>query len=293
MKISTVINTYNEEKNLDRCLESIKDFSDEIVVVDMHSDDKTVDIAKKYSAKVFLYEHTRYVEPARNFALSKAQGDWILLIDADEELPEGLIKELKKVSARNEVDFVQIPRKNIIFGKWIQHSRWWPDYLVRFFKKGKVKFSEKIHVPPTTEGNGLTLEAKQEYAIIHHNFQTISQFIERLNRYSDIQANEVIKQGEKFNGVDLIAKPGNEFFSRFFAGSGYKDGIHGLVLSFLQSFSELVVVLKVWEKQGFEQVPIRSLGKAVKKTIADFYYWQSKTSSSILEKIYFRIKRKI
>jgi len=274
-------------------LESVHQLADEIVVVDMHSDDKTVDIAKKYGAKVFYYDYTRFVEPARNFALSKASGDWTFLIDADEELPETLVKKLKEIAKENTADFVEIPRQNIIFGKWIQHSRWWPDFLVRFFRKGRVKFSDKIHVPPTTEGNRLTLEAKQEYAIIHHNFQTISQFIERLNRYSDIQADEIIKKGEKFRGMDLITEPSSEFFSRFFAGSGYKDGVHGLVLAFLQAFSELAVVLKVWEKLGFEQIPIKNLGKSAQRAVSDFYYWQSKTSSGILEKIYFRIKRKI
>lgn len=293
MKVSVVVNTYNEEKNLARCLESVHQLADEIVVVDMHSDDKTVDIAKKYGAKVFYYDYTRFVEPARNFALSKASGDWTFLIDADEELPETLVKKLKEIAKENTADFVEIPRQNIIFGKWIQHSRWWPDFLVRFFRKGRVKFSDKIHVPPTTEGNRLTLEAKQEYAIIHHNFQTISQFIERLNRYSDIQADEIIKKGEKFRGMDLITEPSSEFFSRFFAGSGYKDGVHGLVLAFLQAFSELAVVLKVWEKLGFEQLPIKNLGKSAQRAVSDFYYWQSKTSSGILEKIYFRIKRKI
>ncbi len=293
MKISTVINTYNEEKNIDRCLESVKKFSDEIVVVDMYSSDKTAEIAKKHGAKIFFHEHTKYVEPARNFALSKATGDWLFLIDADEELSDSLASELKKISQKDKVDFVQIPRKNIIFGKWIEHSRWWPDLLVRFFRKGKVKFSNKIHVPPTTQGEGLILAAKEENAIIHHNFQTISQFIERLNRYSDIQAEEKILQGEKFDQISLITKPSNEFFSRFFAGEGYKDGIHGLVLALLQSFSELVVVLKVWEKQGFEQVSIKGYTKVLKKAIADFYYWQSQVSSNFFKKIYFKIKSKL
>ena len=97
MKISVVINTYNEEKNISRCLESVKGFADEIIVVDMHSADKTVEIAKKYGAQVFEHEYTRYVEPARNFALSRATGDWILLIDADEELSGTLRKKLEEI----------------------------------------------------------------------------------------------------------------------------------------------------------------------------------------------------
>jgi len=293
VKISAVINTYNEEQNIGRCLDSVKNFADEIVVVDMHSTDKTVEIARKYGAKVFQHEYTRYVEPARNFALSKASGDWIFLIDADEELPGMLADKLRNIAKENEIDYVEIPRKNIIFEKWIKHSRWWPDYLVRFFKKGKVKFSEEIHIRPKTEGKGFKLEAVEENAIIHHNFQSISQFIERLNRYTDIQAEEVAKTGVKFEWQQVLTRPADEFFSRFFAGEGYKDGFHGLVLSILQSFSELVVYLKVWEQNKFEEESIENWGKTVQKIIGDFLFWQRKITDGFFKKIGLEIKRKI
>ena len=293
MKISVVVNTFNEEKNIDRCLASVQDFADEIVVVDMHSSDKTVEIAKKFKAKVFQHEYTKYVEPARNFALSKASGEWILLLDADEELPDSLAKKLREIMEIDCADVVEIPRKNIIFEKWIEHSRWWPDYLVRFFRQGKVKFSKEIHVPPKTEGEGLTLDPKKEFAIIHHNFQTISQFIERLNRYSDIQADEIVNKGEKFDGMDLVTKPANEFFSRYFAGEGYKDGIHGLALSILQAVSEFVVYLKVWEIQGFENQNVKDFQKWSTNIQRDFFYWQQKISQNFFQKFYFWLKRKI
>jgi len=293
MKISTVVNTYNEEKNIGRCLESVKDFSEEVIVVDMHSTDKTVEIAKKFKAKVFTHEYTRYVEPARNFALSKATGDWIFLIDADEELSKPLFEELTKIAKENEVDFVEIPRKNIIFTKWIQHSRWWPDFLIRFFRAGKVKFSEEIHVPPTATGNGKKLVAVEDNAIIHHNFQTISQFIERLNRYSDIESEQLIHKGYGLDWKDIISKPADEFFSRFFAGEGYKDGLHGLALSLLQAFSELAVYLKIWEKKGFKENNISEIENVFKKVTHDFYFWQGKITSGLFTKIRLKIKSKI
>ncbi|PIV00173.1 glycosyltransferase family 2 protein [Candidatus Shapirobacteria bacterium CG03_land_8_20_14_0_80_39_12] len=293
MKISTVINTYNEEKNIGRCLESIKNFSEEIIVVDMHSTDKTVEIAKKFKAKIFFHEYTRYVEPARNFALSKATGDWILLLDADEELSQSLFKELIKIAKENTVDFVEIPRKNIIFNKWILHSRWWPDYLVRFFKRGKVKFSEEIHVPPVTSGKGQKLLATEENTIVHYNFQTISQFIERFNRYSDIESEQLISKGYDLDWKDIIFRPANEFFSRFFAGDGYKDGLHGLVLSLLQAFSEFVVYLKIWEKDGFKENSIPEIENVFKKVAHDFYFWQGKSTSGLFMRIRLKIKSKI
>ncbi len=293
MKISCLINTFNEEKNLERCLKSVKDFGDEIVVVDMHSTDKTVAIAKRFKAKVFNHEYTRFVEPARNFALSKTTGDWLLVIDADEELPASLGRKLKEIAVANEADFVEIPRQNIIFGQWLRHSRWWPDYLIRFFKPGKVSFSSKIHQPPEAQGRGMKLEATEENALVHHNFQTISQFVERLNRYSDIQAEELRESGREFNWKDLMVKPANEFFSRFFAGEGYKDGLHGLVLALLQAFSELVVYLKLWEKNGFEEANINELGGVMEKIIRDYLFWQQKVTANAFTKIRLKIKSKI
>lgn len=293
MKITTVINTYNEERNIKRCLDSVKDFADEIIVVDMHSSDGTVEIAKKFKAKIFFHEYTRFVEPARNFALSKASGDWILLIDADEELNSSLADQLKRIVVEGKADYVEIPRKNMIFEKWINHSNWWPDYLVRFFKNGKVGFSEKIHVPPRTEGQGLRLEATEANAIVHRNYQSISQFIERLNRYTDIQSDELLKSGYKFDWKDLIVKPSNEFFSRFFAGEGYKDGIHGLALSSLQTFSELVLYLKIWEKEGFKQEDLKNYNRIALKSVNDYIHWLQRINVSFFSMIRLKLKAKI
>lgn len=291
--ISVVVNTFNEEKNLKRCLESVKGFADEVVIVDMHSTDKTTEIAKKYTDKIFQHEYTRYVEPARNFALQQARGDWILLLDADEELSPTLRDQLLAVVKKKEADFVEIPRMNIIFNKWLEHSRWWPDYLTRFFKNNKVKFSSKIHQPPVKEGKGISLEAVKENAIIHHNFGSVSQYIERLNRYTDIQSNELMAEGYKLNWKDLMTKPANEFFSRFFAGNGYKDGLHGLSMALLQSFSELVLYLKVWEAEGFGEKKIENFDKVSVNIFNDLLYWLQKYPSNFLDKIRFKIKSKI
>ncbi len=117
-----------------RAIVSVKKLASEIVVVDMHSDDDTQKIAKKLGAKVFTHKRTGYVEPARNFAIGKATGEWILILDTDEKVSKILADRLKQISADdNSADYYRLPRKNIIFGKWIKHSRWWPDYNIRFF----------------------------------------------------------------------------------------------------------------------------------------------------------------
>lgn len=274
-EISVVINTLNEEKNLARAISSIKGLADEIIVVDMHSSDSTVEIAEKFGAKVYLHKNVGYVEPARNFAILKARKDWILILDADEELPVKLVKKLKDIIKNPKADFYRLPRKNIIFDKWIKYSRWWPDYNIRFFKKNSVSWSDEIHSIPLTQGTGADIEAKEELAIIHYNYSSIEQYLERMNRYTSIQADFLTNQGYKFIWKDLITKPTQEFLGRYFSGEGYKDGLHGLALCLLQSFSEVILYIKLWQKEKFQNQSI-TLDESInefKKTGKDFNWW--------------------
>lgn len=292
--ISVVINTRNEEENLPRALKSVKALADEIIVVDMESSDKTVDVAKKAGAKVFTHIPTGIVEPARNFAISKATGDWVLILDADEEISTHLVKVLKELVEKNDADYYRVPRKNIIFNKWIEYSNWWPDYLIRFFKKGKVEWSEIIHSVPITTGKGFDLEAKEENAIIHHNYLSIDQYLNRLNIYTTKQAEFIISEKIDFSWNFLITKPVGEFLSRYFSGRGYKDGLHGLILSILQAFSEFIVYLKVWQFLKFEEqnINLRDVVKQMKQVESDIHYWQADVLLEEEGGIVQKIKRK-
>lgn len=280
-KISVVINTLNEEANIKRAMASVA-WADEILVCDMYSEDKTVEIAKKLGAKVVYHKKADYVEPARNFAISKASGDWILVLDADEEITDILARRLKEITQKmKQVMVVWIPRKNIIFNKWMKASMWWPDHQVRFFKAGKVRWQNKIHSKPQFTGESLTLEPEEKWAIIHHNYNSLSQYIERMNRYTTIEAQELVKGGYKFAWEDLVQKPLSEFLSRFFASSGHKDGLHGLALSLLQAASFLAVYLKVWERESFKQQELKSeeLEQVKAKAGEELNYWFKKLKS--------------
>lgn len=274
IKISAVINTFNEESNIERCISSVK-WADEIIVCDMHSQDQTVKKAKNLGAKVVYFKQSDYVEPARNYAINQASGEWILLLDADEEISASLAEKINQIVKLPEADHVQIPRKNLIFGKWIQNANWWPDYHTRLFRKGSVVWSDKIHSKPKTTGNGLVLEAREDLAITHHHYQTISQFLERMNRYSKIQARELIKEGYVFDWQDLLKKPLSEFLGRYFANKGYKEGLHGLVLSLLQATSFLLLFLQIWEAQGMKEeiVSLGDLKKVNNSSEAELQYW--------------------
>lgn len=298
-KISVVVNIVSGEAGLlPRCLKSVA-FADELVIVDMGRSVEAKLVAQKHKASYFSHEFVSYVEPARNFGISKAQGEWILVIDPDEAIPPQLGARLRKLAdGEAESDYYLISRKNVVFGKWLKHSRWWPDYNVRFFKKGKVKWGSAIHQPPITTGKGTEIPARREYAIIHHHYTTLSQYLTRLDRYTTIQAKEKKDQGYVFDWSDIIHKPFSEFISRYFAGQGYRDGLHGLVVSVLQAFSELIVYLKVWEIDKFEKYPIRprQIAKLMAHEKKELRWWMYEyriNYARFIKKVFLKLVRKV
>lgn len=306
-KISAVINTYNEEKKLSRALASLKGFANEIIVVDMMSTDGTRDIAKKYGARVFRHKKISFVEPARNFAISKAKNDWVIILDADEEIPETLKlflkKEIKKPQAEfyenQKINFYRLPRKNIIFGKWMKHTGWWPDYNIRFFKKGTVTWNQVIHSVPMTTGVGFDLAADEELSIKHKAYSSVEEYISRMNRYTSVQARELNRTKIEFVWPFLISKPLSEFLRRYFSEEGFKDGVHGLALSLLQAFSELVIYIKLWQKQNFKKrkLDLTGVESEFSKSVKELSWWlgesKIRTSKNIFQKIWLKVQRKI
>lgn len=272
--ISAVINTYNEERNIKKSLSSLS-WVDEIVVVDMGSTDDTRKIAKEMGASVYTHPYMGFVEPARNFGIEKARGEWVFILDADEEVPSALSRFLLEKSNQKDINYFRIARKNIIFSSWIRYTGWWPDYQIRFFRKGAVSWVEKIHGIPFTTGKGLDLAADENLSIIHNNYQSVSQYLIRMDRYTSIMAKELLDSGYSFLISDLFGKPISEFLNRFFAQEGYKDGLHGLALSLLQAFSELTVYLKIWEKKGFKHhsLSLTDLDKTSKSIGESVNYW--------------------
>lgn len=300
MTLSVIISTKNNEDIIERALKSVG-FADEIVVVDMHSQDKTVDLAKKYTDKVFLHKDHGYVEPVRNFSINKTTGDWILIIDADEEVTVGLKKTLLSIAKASDQaelpDCFYLPRKNIIFDKWIQKTGWWPDYQLRFFRKDHVEWSDEIHSVPITKGEVREFPAKEKFALLHHNYQSVSQFIDRLNRYSSIQSLEK-KPEQELTPSEVIEEFTSSFLRRLFSQEGIEDGVHGASLSILQSAADAIMRMKVWEKQGFPQKNqnINHTLDSLIKFEKELSYWIANSKvrhSSGLKKIVWRLRRKL
>lgn len=215
--------------------------------MDLGSTDGSIEICKKYSAKVFKHNFVSYVEKVRNYAITKASGDWILVLDPDEVIPDSLKDKLKQISKDNKFAAVNIPRKNIFFGKWIAHANWWPDKQVRFFKKGQVKWGDKIHEYPKVFGKVLDLENREDLAIRHFGYQSINEFIDRQNRYSVIEAGNLHSSGVKFSPGLFFWKPAREFLVRFIRHCGFLDGFYGFALTVLMMIYQLQIMVKLWE----------------------------------------------
>lgn len=250
MKLSAVISTYNSEKSLKDCLESLE-FVDEIVVVDHTSQDGTVALAKKYTKRVFIEPNDpTKIDLQKNFGFAKARGDWILSIDADERVSPELAHEIRKAIEDTPSVAYKIPRKNIIFGKWIQHSLWWPDYQLRLFQKGKGRYVHlKVHQDLQIDGP----VGQLEQPFIHENYQTLSQYLQKMDIYTENEAESLVRDNVHMQWTDAIRLPLSDFLKTFFLQAGYKDGLHGLTLSILQAFYAFLVFAKVWQKQGFRE----------------------------------------
>lgn len=249
--ISAVINTLNEEKNLPLALRSVRPWVDEIVVVDMHSDDRTVDIARDFGAKVFFHERRDFADPARAFALEQACGDWILILDADEIIPLPLSSVLLRTAQSNSADVVSIPRLNYLLGAPLMHTHWGPDQDLhfRFFKKGCLRATSTVHkyLHPVPDSRVLKLKFEPGLAIVHFNYLDSEHFIERLNRYTSIEAQQAFERGERVTPLGALARGGWEFGSRYVKGRGWRDGWRGFYLSLYMSFYRMVTAAKLRE----------------------------------------------
>lgn len=299
LPVSVVISAFNEEKKLPACLESVK-WAEEIIVVNNQSTDKTADIAKKHGAKVFVQPNNLMLNVNKNFGFTKATQPWILCLDADERVSPELSEEIDSRFRGNDgnVAGFWIPRKNIIFGKWIQNSIWWPDYQLRLFRKGKGKFPEKhVHEMLVVDGESVKLQQP----MVHFNYDSVSQFLYKMDKiYTENEMTNILSSGKQLTWVDALRFPSEDFLRTFFLQKGYKDGLHGLVLSLLQAFYAELVFVKVWEKQGFKEYNsgtfIKDVSKEMRKIAYEFYYWiltvSIQETKSAAKKIVFRLKRK-
>ncbi len=295
--LSVVISAWNEEAKIKQCLASVS-WADEIIFVDNSSTDQTPHIAKQFTSKVFKRPNNPMLNVNKNYGFSKATSDWILSLDADEEITKELAGEIRSaMNANNELVGYWIPRKNILFGKWIMYGLWWPDKQLRLFKRNKGKFPG-IHVHEYLSVDGPTGELSEPY--IHYNYETISQFLRKMDTiYTESEVQKHISANYQFSWYDAIQFPISDFVKIYFAQQGYKDGLHGLVLSVLQSFYSFIVFAKLWEKNKFNQIdiPLSSVAKEFRQAEKEVDYWiisvEEKETPSKIMRLLLKVKRRV
>ncbi len=296
-RISVVISAFNEEAKIEDCLKSAKLVADEIIFVDNGSTDKTPEIALKFTNKIFnKVNDTVLIDTNKNYGFSQAKCDWILSLDADERISDSLAKEIKTAIKNKIIQGYEIPRKNIIFGKWIENSIWWPDYNVRLFKNGSGKFPlNRVHEKITIKGT----VAKLKNPITHYNYSSISQYIRKLDLYTESESLDYIRSKKDIQWFYALRWPFEDFLKTFFFQRGYKDGFHGLILSLFQAFYSFIVFAKVWEKKdNFKDLTpdnfLQNFIQELKNASRDLKYWIYTTliEESKSKNIIYKIRRK-
>lgn len=247
MRVSVVTLTKNVEEKIEDCLKSVK-WVDEIVVVDSGSTDRTLEIARKYGAKIVEVKGGNYSE-WRDLGAKKALGEWILYVDADErvspELRQEIVKWLNCYIAGNSA--YAIPRRNFIFGKEFKHGGQWPDYQIRFFRKLDLRgWNGELHEQPDYEGDLGYLKNP----LIHIKEDNLSDMVGKTNEWSEIEAMEMLKAGHpKMNVLRFFSAGFREFWLRMVKQLAFLDRTEGVIYGIYQVYSRLISYAKLWELQ--------------------------------------------
>ena len=264
-KISVIVITKNEEEVIGECLESVK-WADEIIVLDTGSTDKTLEVAKKFGAKIFKYPKPEEINYSawRNYAFSKASGEWILYVDADERVTPLLAKEIQltinnqpafakasvdRQSAIEKYSAFAIPRRNFRLTKELKHGGWWPDYVLRLIKKNKlIKWEGKLHEQPKIEGE----VGKLTEPFVHFSHRSSFEHkLENTIKWSKLEAQMLYSAGHPpMNIKRFLGAMWREFYKRMIKYQAWRDGEEGILEAIYQVFSVFITYARLWELQN-------------------------------------------
>ena len=244
--LSAVVVTQNEERNIERCLRSVR-FADEIIVVDALSDDRTPELARSLGAKVVSRKWDGFASQ-KQFAIDQAAGDWVLLIDSDEEVTPELEAEIRSVVTQDgaSTSGYRIPRRNFFLGKRIEHGPWSRDEQLRLFKKEEGSIARR----PVHEGVQLAkgIEQTLENPLNHFTHQTLVDTVKRMNRYTSLEAEE--RAGRRRVGLlDAFFAPAGVFLNYYVAKGGWRDGVYGFLLAATTAMYRSVLYIKIYLAQ--------------------------------------------
>lgn len=251
IKISSAIATFNEESNINDCIESLKRFSDEIIVVDGSSQDRTREIAKKLGAKVIKTTNKTIFNINKNMAIKNCTGEWVFLIDADERVSKALAQEIKKIVKLNpKENGFWVNRKNWFLGGYLKKGGAYPDSVIRLFKNGKGHLPEE-NVHQQVEIEGKVGHLKED--ILHLADPDFKRYLKRANRYTSLTAQELLEQDPGTGTLALVKftifKPFVTFLSIFVRHRGYKDGFRGFVWALFSGYHHFYAYVKYYNQK--------------------------------------------
>jgi len=244
MAISTVVLTKNEEKNIADCLKTLQ-WCDEILIIDDYSIDKTVSIAKKSGAKIYKHGLSKDFSQQRNFGLSKAQSEWVLFVDCDERISEDLASEIVLRIDKQEVieSGFYVKRLDFLWNKQLKFGETGNISLLRLAKKNAGKWEGKVHEEWRITGK----VGRLQYPLIHHPHQSIAEFLQEINFYTELRAQELFLQKVHVSLWQIVAYPKAKFLVNYFLKLGFLDGVPGLILAICMSLHSFLVRGKLWQ----------------------------------------------
>ncbi len=243
--LSVAVITLNEERNIAACLDSVQ-WAGEIVVCDSGSQDRTLEIAQRYGARTFRDPWRGFAEH-KNLAVERCHLDWVLVLDADERVPEALRREIEGVVCGTEsADGYSVARRNYFLGAWVRHGGWYPDRSVRLFRNGRGRFQRRA-VHETVEVSG-TVAALRE-PLEHHTYASVQDYLQRMARYADLAAEEMHAAGKRCGLVDVTLRPVWTVLRMYVFRRGFLDGWRGLLLAGLYACYTLAKYAALWERE--------------------------------------------
>ena len=247
--LTAIITTLNEEVNVRECLESVA-FCDEVLLVDSFSTDRTVEIARSVP-RVKVVQREYFGSAAqKNWAMDQVTTPWLVIVDADERIPEKLAREITALLERGpEEDHYFIRRENVFLDRVIRHSGWSTDKVVRLIRRGTARYpNRRVHADLAAEGPTPTLLAPMR----HFTCRSLGHYLDKLHRYATWGAADAFRQGRRAGPVELALRPFWRFIRMYVVQGGFLDGRHGLVLCALQAWSVFLKWAKVWEWGRFQ-----------------------------------------
>ncbi|MFQ5896731.1 MAG: glycosyltransferase family 2 protein [Candidatus Methylomirabilia bacterium] len=243
--LSVAIITWNEEERLRACLQSVA-WAHEIVVVDAESADKSVEIAREFTDRIWVRPWPGFAAQ-KNFALDQTSGEWVLSLDADERVTPELREEIERVEAADgPAAGYAVPRKNILWGAWLRHGGLYPDWQVRLFRRACGRFADHpVHESVAVQGP----VGRLAQPLLHESYRNLEEFVARANRYSTLAALEWRTRARRVSLADLIVRPAARFSSMYLLRWGFLDGWRGFVVATLYAQYVFLRTAKVWEWQ--------------------------------------------